>query len=482
MKNYQNKRTTASFPAFRGLGIPLGLSKRAVVLFCALFCATLLFLPVKTFALTTFTDISDFNTNLAWIDGYSGNAGLNNGLVAHMLTGYVQFSQNTYIDNIIIYARNLTGYEFSAFENKSAYAYISASTTDYTCADDTSLNFGAEPSNFYIQSHCGFTIPAYDPFQIWFRVPSKTISYNSVPLRFWGYSTTTNPDFQSYTEGNGLLYFPNVAQVYVQLNGLQYTDTGVAFLPSYPKDCEYTISTSTLSFNATGTISLSPNSPATWYKFSVVANEFDTASTSYFSTSTYLTAGQTYSYSIPVNLPNGAWKISYLLEGSATTTPYVATHYCEATGIGTGLPLPTLKEITSTEFATTEDCSTLSAFSPEKYICELKNLFIYLFVPSQQSINDLKTTISGLSGFAPMNYISATQSFFNDVNAGLSTTSVSFSILGQSGNVAFAFFDKPTTIAGQTSTIKDTIKLFFTFLLVIAFMVWAISFVRKVFR
>lgn len=252
---------------------------------------------------------------------------------------------------------------------------------------------------------------------------------------------------------------------------------------NYPTDCVYTTSTSPISFNASGTISVPSLSPYVWTDFSVIAQEFSTASTTYFSTSTTLLAGSNYSYDIPITLPDGAWKISYRLSGfynGEVGVFYTTTHYCETTGIGTGLPLPVWKEITEAEFLGLEDCSGYPLL--ERLVCDLKNAIKRIFIPSDKNMSDLKATLEGLKQKAPMNYISATKDFFSNINNNVSNATLTFAVLGKTGNVDFSFWDRTSTIGGISQTFAGTIRIFFTFILVLAFMFWAISYVRKVFR
>jgi hypothetical protein len=255
------------------------------------------------------------------------------------------------------------------------------------------------------------------------------------------------------------------------------------FVPSYPPDCYFTIvSTSTLnSFNATGTIEISTSNLYHWFNFSVIAEDFNTAEKHYFSTSTDLDAGDIFNYSIPISLPAGSWKISYLLQGVYFETSFFATHWCEHTGIGTGLPLPTWKEITEVEFLGLEDCSSYPLL--ERLVCDLKNAIKRIFVPSAESITALKTTIDGLKNKAPMSYISITKNFFDDVKTGInSSQNLAFKILNKTGNVSFAFWESETNLAGETQTFSQIFKTFFIFLLIFSFLIWAIFYVRKIFK
>jgi hypothetical protein len=307
------------------------------------------------------------------------------------------------------------------------------------------------------------------------------------------FKTYFNPTNLSTTTENGAYWyyikFLNdyfYAKFYKGTSGWVGTNqniSGAIFYPSYPPDCFFTLtSTSTLNaFNATGTIEISITNTYHWYDFSVIAENFDTAEKYYFATSTDLNAGDVWDYSIPISLPDGAWKISYLLQGVYLETPFFAMHWCEHTGIGTGFPLPTWKEITETEFLELEDCSEMPLL--ERLVCDLKNAIKKIFVPSAESITGLKNTIEALKNKAPMSYLSITKNFFDDVKNGInSDQNLDFKILNKTGAVSFAFWDNTTDLAGENQSFKQIFKTFFIFLIIFCFLIWAIFYIRKIFK
>lgn len=296
---------------------------------------------------------------------------------------------------------------------------------------------------------------------------------------FWSsWQKTLYPfDFVNEFRFSGTAYLP----FYFDLIGESDIGLSPIFSPSYPVECSFATTTSPIAFNATGTITIPILNAFHWFEFSVIAQDFNTSEKYYFSTSTDLDAGDVYNYSIPISLPDGAWKISYLLQGIFFETTFFASHWCEHTGIGTALPLPTWKEITEIEFLGLEECSGYPLL--ERLVCELKNAIKKIFVPSPQSITDLKNTIDGLKNKAPMNYISATKNFFDEIKTGINPNQdLAFKILGKTGNVSFAFWEATTTIAGQNQSFKDIFKAFFIFIIVLGFLFWAISYIRKIFR
>lgn len=255
------------------------------------------------------------------------------------------------------------------------------------------------------------------------------------------------------------------------------------FAPSYPQDCQFSlVSSTTLSnFNAVGSVIIPSINPNLYFRFSVIAKNLNTGETPYFSTSTALLGGDVLNYSIPISLTEGAWEISYLLQGVYQGNPSFISHFCEGTGIGTAYPLPTWTEITEAEFLGIEDCSEYPLL--ERLVCDLKNAIKRIFVPSSESITALKTTIDGLKNKAPMNYISITRNFFDDVKNGInSSQDLTFKILNKTGIVSFAFWENTTNLAGENQTFSQIFKTFFIFLLIFSFLIWAIFYVRKIFK
>ena len=118
----------------------------------------------------------------------------------------------------------------------------------------------------------------------------------------------------------------------------------------------------------------------------------------------------------------------------------------------------------------------------EKWLCEIKNLLKGIFVPSTEKTEELRQTIDIVKQKFPMNYLSVSQSFLGDVKNSINSSGdIDFKILGQTGTVNFAFWEKTTDIGGATQKIGEVIKVFITFLVILAFILWAISFGRRIF-
>jgi hypothetical protein len=118
----------------------------------------------------------------------------------------------------------------------------------------------------------------------------------------------------------------------------------------------------------------------------------------------------------------------------------------------------------------------------EKWLCEIKNLFKGIFIPSQQKVSELKENIELVKQKFPLNYLSSASDFFSDVKTNINSSSdIDFKILGKAGTVDFAFWKKETEIGGSIQKIGEIFRVFITFLIVVGFVFWAISFGKRIF-
>jgi len=512
MKNPQKKRQNSRFQPQKGNLIPFWVKNPAFWRFCLIFIALLLIPAVKISAQTTFND--DFESypvgNLDGNDSWFQSGGTHYG----------------HIVNNPVYEGTRAGYCYTGssflpvYKNASSTPLAGTLNMKFLIKDITTGSTGQDMFTIFASGE-GFTFAQYGIKIEWDATSSvfNAFSINDYGLSWvlfysdvatdtwhdlsfqWDNTTdkmrtiidTTSSDWY-YTnypfENVYQLRFSDCYRVPIYIDNMVQIDyltnlSDPIFLPTYPTDCVYTSTSTPITFNATGEIDIPALSPYIWTDFTISATEFNTASTTYFSTSTNLTGSDIFNYNIPISLPDGAWKISYTLSGLyqayEVNITYTASHYCQATGIGTGLPSPTWKEISEAEFLGLEDCSGYPLL--ERLVCDLKNVFKKIFVPSQQSINDLHTTIDGLKQKAPMNYIFATRNFFSDIKNNINASpTLAFSILGKSGNVDFSFWNNTATIGGSVQSFAEILNVFFTFILVLTFTFWAISYVRKIFR
>lgn len=254
--------------------------------------------------------------------------------------------------------------------------------------------------------------------------------------------------------------------------------------PTYPIDCQFTTTTSPLSFTATGKITIPTENEFYWNKFYVWAFDLYNA-IAYNASTTFspsLKAGDTENYSIPLSLPDGAYKISYSIDGYHPTEMYgtIDTHYCLTTGIGTQTYIPALIIPEFPEFEP-EVCSEYALL--ERLVCEIKNFIKNLVYPNTSKINELKTNISTFQTKIPLNYLSASKNFFTNTQNGLATTTPSMSIWDSATtSINFDFLTASNQIAGQNFTLKDIFKFFSSIILVLILTFWSLDFKNRIFK
>jgi hypothetical protein len=197
-----------------------------------------------------------------------------------------------------------------------------------------------------------------------------------------------------------------------------------------------------------------------------------------------LAAGDSYDWNATTTADNlYAYKVSYTAVGYAPQSGFVITydHYLTGTYITeTASVLPTWEEQENWTIPAEEDCDGYSGI--DKIICQIKNLLTGLVVPSQSKVDSLKNTLTAFNTKFPMNYISALQGFFEDVQDGLDEeAAISFKVLGQSGTLDDSFWDTAITFGGTAQTIGSLFKSLITAVFVIAFLGWCLAFLGRVF-
>lgn len=127
-----------------------------------------------------------------------------------------------------------------------------------------------------------------------------------------------------------------------------------------------------------------------------------------------------------------------------------------------------------------ENCDGLSGV--EKWLCEIKNWVAGLFMPTQEKVNNLKMTIDNFKAKFPFNYAGSLSAFFNTIKTSLDTPKdIPVEVFGNSGNLNFDFLEATGTIGGTSETIKNILFDFSTALIVIGFLFWIISFIKRLF-
>lgn len=127
-----------------------------------------------------------------------------------------------------------------------------------------------------------------------------------------------------------------------------------------------------------------------------------------------------------------------------------------------------------------DDCEPLSGV--EKWLCEIKNFIAGAFLPSQEKIDKLYNILLEFSQKFPFNYINIFKDFLADVEEGIDdTASISIKILGHESNLNFNFWNATTTIGGITESLRNIIVDMTTAVILLTFLVWVVSFLRRFF-
>jgi hypothetical protein len=139
----------------------------------------------------------------------------------------------------------------------------------------------------------------------------------------------------------------------------------------------------------------------------------------------------------------------------------------------------TYEELGLPELPALEECSGYGL--TERILCEIKNFFTRLFVPSPEKVVELKNTFEIIKTKFPYSYILAIEDFFSYLKDNINESQeISFNILGNAGVVDFSFWNASTTFAG--GTIIGVIKTFFRFLIILIFGFWCFSFIKRIFK
>jgi len=158
---------------------------------------------------------------------------------------------------------------------------------------------------------------------------------------------------------------------------------------------------------------------------------------------------------------------------------------CEWTDKGTGdacyMTEPTTPIETATwEVPELENCNELSGV--ELLLCEIKNDISGFFMPTQEKIEQLYQTFGAFKTKFPFNYIGSLNDFFENISDSFNATkTIPIEILGKESNVNFSFWNSTTTIGGEGETFKNVIWDITTFVVLIAWFVWLISWVKRFF-
>jgi hypothetical protein len=119
----------------------------------------------------------------------------------------------------------------------------------------------------------------------------------------------------------------------------------------------------------------------------------------------------------------------------------------------------------------------------ERILCEIKNFFYRLFVPSPEKVSEIKDTLELIKTKFPYNYILEIKDFFEYLKDSIDEDQgIDFSILGNSGTVNLEFWNSTTTVAGVGQSFLTIFKTFTRFLLILIFGLWCFSFIKRIFK
>ena len=127
-----------------------------------------------------------------------------------------------------------------------------------------------------------------------------------------------------------------------------------------------------------------------------------------------------------------------------------------------------------------DNCEELE--SVEKWLCEIKNSIKSIFYPTPKKISELKWNVDLISQKAPMNYLTAIKNQFVDIKDNVETEEVNFKIFNTPGTLSFAGLNFQVENGGGTENFISFLNKFFTFVILFIFGIWAIKFIRKIWK
>jgi hypothetical protein len=272
---------------------------------------------------------------------------------------------------------------------------------------------------------------------------------------------------------------------YVYLDNIRYESRPNFVFPDNPVNCQINPGIDFANILVNGRVEIPPEDSRTFTKltarFQVATSSIILYDWEFYLPS--LRAGQSYSYSSTGSMPTSTYRVSYILAGYDTTyKAFTQYEYCEGTFICPGTCAPEIvSELQDYEKPVLDDCSALSGV--EKWLCEIKVLIAGAVVPSTSTIGELKANIDLLKTKAPGNYLTATQQFFTNLKTQSSVVnSLPFELLGQTGNVSFAFWEKTGEINGVSFSFRTIFYDFFSFVVIIIFGFWGLNYLKRIFK
>lgn len=129
------------------------------------------------------------------------------------------------------------------------------------------------------------------------------------------------------------------------------------------------------------------------------------------------------------------------------------------------------------DIPTTRDCSTFTGI--ENWICGLQNTMSGIFLPSPQAKQALETSIDAINEHAPLNYVKVMSDSLDQLQLGKSgATGINFTINGKSGTINDATFGT----SGALHDFMILIKVIASFVVILIFVMWGLSFIKRIFK
>ena len=119
---------------------------------------------------------------------------------------------------------------------------------------------------------------------------------------------------------------------------------------------------------------------------------------------------------------------------------------------------------------TPTDCDSFSGI--DKVLCNFGNTIQGMFLPSSSKITELQTAVNKIGNIFPFNYLRAIGSIFTNASS-ITSGGLTMTIMGNTATLNSGFFSLP---------IIEKIKQFFTFMIYIAFIWWAIAYIKHFFK
>lgn len=128
-----------------------------------------------------------------------------------------------------------------------------------------------------------------------------------------------------------------------------------------------------------------------------------------------------------------------------------------------------------------ESCEGLGI--TERILCEIKNFFYGLFVPTPAKISELKDTLNLIKIKFPYNYILVIKDFFYYLKDNINESqTINFSILGEAGVINWSFWNSNTMLAGVSQSFLNIFRVFLKFLVILIFGLWCFNFIKRIFK